>query len=48
MKLKEYGSELIEIADDGSGVSKADLEGLALNHHTSKLSNIDDLQVCVT
>ena len=47
MKLKEYGSELIEIADDGSGVSKANLEGLALRHHTSKFSTIDDLQVCV-
>ena len=47
MKLKEYGSELIEVADDGSGVFKADLEGLALKHHTSKFVSIDDLQVCV-
>lgn len=45
MKLKEYGSELIEVADDGSGVAIADLEGLALKHHTSKLSHIDDFQV---
>lgn len=45
MKLKEYGSELIEVADDGKGVSKADLEGLALKHHTSKFSHIDDFQV---
>ena len=35
------------MADDGSGVSKIDLEGLALKHHTSKFSNITDLQVCV-
>ena len=45
VKLKEYGSELIEVADDGSGVSKVDLEGLALKHHTSKLNRITDLQV---
>jgi len=48
VKLKEYGSELIEVADDGSGVFKADLEGLALKHHTSKFVSIDDLQVCVS
>ena len=47
MKLKEYGSELIEVADDGSGVCKADLEGLALKHHTSKFASIEDLQVWV-
>lgn len=48
MKLKEYGSELIEVADDGTGVLKDDLEGLASKHHTSKFTNIEDLQVCVS
>ena len=47
MKLKEYGSELIEVADDGTGVSKVDFDGLGLKHHTSKFSNITDFQVYV-
>ena len=45
VKLKEYGTELIEVADDGTGVSKADLASLTLKHHTSKFTSIDDLQV---
>ncbi|CAK0773475.1 hypothetical protein CVIRNUC_004069 [Coccomyxa viridis] len=44
VKLKEYGTELIEVADDGTGVSKADLASLTLKHHTSKFTSIDDLQ----
>ena len=45
VKLKEYGTELIEVADDGTGVSRADLASLTLKHHTSKFTSIDDLQV---
>lgn len=45
IKLKEYGSELIEVADNGCGVSEENYRALTLKYHTSKLSSIADLQV---
>ena len=44
VRLKEYGVELLEVADNGSGIDAANLEGVALRHHTSKLKEFDDLQ----
>lgn len=44
VRLKEYGSELIEIADNGSGVEPANFQSLTLKYHTSKLQNFSDLQ----
>ncbi|KFM24407.1 Mismatch repair endonuclease PMS2 [Auxenochlorella protothecoides] len=44
VKLKESGSELIEVADNGTGVSPADYEALTLKYHTSKISQFTDLQ----
>lgn len=43
MKLKEFGADLIEVSDNGSGVSPSNYEGLALKYHTSKLSTFSDL-----
>ncbi|XP_053327450.1 mismatch repair endonuclease PMS2 [Spea bombifrons] len=43
IKLKEYGAELIEVSDNGSGVNEQNFEGLTLKHHTSKLSDFSDL-----
>lgn len=43
VKLKEFGLDLIEVSDNGSGVSPSDYEGLALKYHTSKLSTFSDL-----
>lgn len=43
VKLKEFGLDLIEVADNGSGVSPSNYEGLALKYHTSKLSTFSDL-----
>ena len=45
VRLKEYGSELIEIADNGSGVEPANFQSLTLKYHTSKLQHFSDLQV---
>ncbi|KAH1002612.1 hypothetical protein HUJ04_008685 [Dendroctonus ponderosae] len=42
--LKEYGSELLEVADNGNGVHRSNFPGLALKHCTSKLSDFDDLE----
>ncbi|KAH9498232.1 Mismatch repair endonuclease pms2 [Bulinus truncatus] len=43
IKLKEYGSESIEVSDNGHGVDEANFEGLTLKHHTSKLQDFEDL-----
>ncbi|XP_070579403.1 mismatch repair endonuclease PMS2-like isoform X2 [Ptychodera flava] len=43
IRLKEHGSEFLEVADNGSGVEPRDFEGLALKHHTSKLRDFSDL-----
>ena len=45
VRLKEYGSELIEIADNGGGVDPANHQSLTLKYHTSKLQQFSDLQV---
>ena len=46
VKLKEYGSELIEVADNGSGIAEQDYQALTLKYHTSKISQLSDLEVC--
>ncbi|CAM9203755.1 unnamed protein product, partial [Hapterophycus canaliculatus] len=43
VKMKEFGVDLIEVSDNGSGVSPSNYEGLALKYHTSKLSTFSDL-----
>ncbi|ESO84069.1 hypothetical protein LOTGIDRAFT_108533, partial [Lottia gigantea] len=43
IKLKEYGSECIEVSDNGSGVEEQNFKGLTLKHHTSKLQDFSDL-----
>ncbi|CAH1179554.1 unnamed protein product [Phaedon cochleariae] len=42
--LKEYGSELVEVSDNGSGVLPDNFEALTLKHFTSKISNFSDLE----
>ena len=44
VRLKEHGVELLEVADNGQGISPAGLETVALRHTTSKLREFDDLQ----
>lgn len=48
VRLKEYGSELIEVADNGHGVSPDNYQTLTLKHHTSKISDFGDLQDLAT
>ncbi|NXH21034.1 PMS2 endonuclease, partial [Bucco capensis] len=43
IKLKDYGAELIEVSDNGSGVEEENFEGLTLKHYTSKLQDFSDL-----
>jgi DNA mismatch repair protein PMS2 len=37
------GSESIEVSDNGSGIEPGNYSGIALKHHTSKLSEFCDL-----
>ncbi|CDR42708.1 CYFA0S10e01376g1_1 [Cyberlindnera fabianii] len=42
--FKNYGMDSLEITDNGDGISEDDFEGIALKHHTSKLSSFQDLE----
>jgi DNA mismatch repair protein PMS2 len=44
VRLKEHGSELIEVADNGCGVRPDGYQALTLKYHTSKLRCFGDLQ----
>ena len=48
IRLKEYGSEVIEVSDNGGGVSPGDRKLLMKKYHTSKLSTFDDLEQLMT
>lgn len=41
--IKEFGTEKIQVTDNGSGIEKADLERVFLKHATSKISKSEDL-----
>ncbi|PLB55740.1 putative DNA mismatch repair protein [Aspergillus steynii IBT 23096] len=43
VRFKNNGLDLIEVQDNGSGISPENYESLALKHYTSKLSSFDDL-----
>ncbi|XP_029383422.1 mismatch repair endonuclease PMS2 isoform X1 [Echeneis naucrates] len=43
VKLKESGTELVEVSDNGKGVEESNFEGLTLKHHTSKLRDFSEL-----
>nr|XP_018910860.1 PREDICTED: mismatch repair endonuclease PMS2 isoform X1 [Bemisia tabaci] len=43
VRLREYGSDLIEVSDNGSGVLSDNFQGLTAKHHTSKLLDFSDL-----
>lgn len=42
--LKGSGSELIQVVDDGSGMSREDARACFRRHATSKIASIDDLE----
>ena len=43
VRFKNHGLDTIEVQDNGSGISTENYETIALKHHTSKLSVLDDL-----
>ncbi|XP_076263026.1 mismatch repair endonuclease PMS2 [Rhynchophorus ferrugineus] len=46
--LKEYGSELIEVSDNGSGIHESNFQNLTLKHFTSKIREFNDLEQLIT
>jgi DNA mismatch repair protein PMS2 len=45
IRLEDYGSTVIEVTDNGSGVDVENYQALTLKHHTSKLQSFSDLDV---
>ncbi|XP_055534971.1 mismatch repair endonuclease PMS2 [Wyeomyia smithii] len=43
IKLKEHGSELVEVCDNGSGVEERNFVAMTAKYHTSKLKEFSDL-----
>ncbi|XP_053638036.2 mismatch repair endonuclease PMS2 [Cherax quadricarinatus] len=43
VRLRDHGTTLLEVSDNGKGVEECDFEGLTLKHHTSKLQDFGDL-----
>ncbi|CAH2091320.1 unnamed protein product [Euphydryas editha] len=43
VRLKNYGIDLIEVSDNGSGVTEDNFAALTLKYHTSKLNDYTDL-----
>ena len=48
VRLKEYGADLIEVADNGSGIAPSDYHAVTQKYHTSKLQEFTDLQASHT
>ncbi|CAM6090707.1 unnamed protein product [Calypogeia fissa] len=44
IRLKNYGADLIEVADNGPGVSPRNYQALTLKHYTSKIVKFTDLR----
>ncbi|XP_038223515.1 mismatch repair endonuclease PMS2 [Zerene cesonia] len=43
IRLKNYGTEIIEVSDNGSGVTEDNFAALTMKYHTSKISEYSDL-----
>lgn len=39
----DYGSDSVEVNDDGCGISSSNFENLCLKHYTSKIEEFEDL-----
>ncbi|RGP68314.1 DNA mismatch repair pms2 [Fusarium longipes] len=48
VRFKNQGLDLIEVADNGSGISPDNYPSVALKHHTSKLSSYSDIATLET
>ncbi|UZP34586.1 hypothetical protein NXS19_002402 [Fusarium pseudograminearum] len=48
VRFKNQGLDLIEVADNGSGIAPDNYPSVALKHHTSKLSSYSDIATLET
>ena len=48
VRLQEYGSKVIEVIDNGKGVTEENFQALTLKHHTSKISGFEDVSFVST
>jgi DNA mismatch repair protein MutL len=48
VSIEEGGCKKIEVADDGGGMNREDIELCSLDHATSKIQGLDDLDTAVT
>ncbi|ORY78094.1 hypothetical protein BCR35DRAFT_305273 [Leucosporidium creatinivorum] len=48
IQFREHGVESIEVQDNGRGISEENWAGIALKHHTSKLTSFADLDSVAT
>ena len=48
VRLQEYGSKVIEVIDNGKGVTEDNFQALTLKHHTSKISEFEDVSFVST
>jgi DNA mismatch repair protein PMS2 len=48
VRFKNQGLDLIEVADNGSGIAPDNYSSVALKHHTSKLSSYSDIATLET
>ena len=44
IRLKEMGTESIEVSDNGSGIDEENYDSVGLKHFTSKLAQFSDLE----
>lgn len=44
VKVKEFGSESVEVSDNGTGIAPENFFGLTAKHHTSKIKEFIDLE----
>jgi DNA mismatch repair protein PMS2 len=44
IRLKEFGSECIEVSDNGAGIDASQFDAIALKHFTSKIDCFEDLE----
>ncbi|XP_072044566.1 mismatch repair endonuclease PMS2-like [Amphiura filiformis] len=48
IRLRDYGSDQLEVIDNASGIEASNFEALTLKHHTSKLQDFSDLSNVAT
>ena len=48
IRLQDYGAKVIEVIDNGKGVTEENFQALTLKHHTSKISGFEDVSFVST